>query len=338
MAMKISIKARCTVFCVFVMTATALIATASCYSSDDEPGEKRQPKSAGLDIQSQHDKLKRDLRIQFRNDFSRDDASSGRFDKNWTKLQDGQSRMADGQWLLELLRQPPPGPGEMLLGGFGTTTKYFNPQLTGTNGVEVTIVSFSHEDYDQALDKPGQLVQAWSMTLGSWRGMVGGQEDKQTDRGVQLHFDLLRDDGLYIYLVRGLLPEDYEKYPKDGYSPGSPSMTDEQKRASHIEAAEKGEIFISAPCLCLATRVYRSEQEIDDILGRSRRYGLYLTDDAKSVYWTLDDKVMDKFDITGYFASSPESVRDGAYLSIAGVAGYQQNRWTMDDLEIRVSP
>ena len=74
------------------------------------------------------------------------------------------------------------------------------------------------------------------------------------------------------------------------------------------------------------------------MLGRSRRYGLYLTNDANTVYWTLDDQVMDEVDISGYFSSSHESVRDGACLSIAGVASFQQNRWRMDDLEIRASP
>ncbi|HAA71920.1 MAG TPA: hypothetical protein DCE55_22475, partial [Planctomycetaceae bacterium] len=67
-------------------------------------------------------------------------------------------------------------------------------------------------------------------------------------RGVQLHLDLIRPNGLYVYLVRGLLPEDSEKYPKDGYSPGGPPG---DPRVSHEEAVEKGEAFISAPCLCL---------------------------------------------------------------------------------------
>ena len=85
------------------------------------------------------------------------------------------------------------------------------------------------------------------------------------------------------------------------------------------------------------TRVYRSQQEIQDKLGRSHRYGLYLKDDANTVYWTLDGQVMDEVDISGYFNSSLESVQDGAFLSVIGVACFQRNSWKMDDLEIRVS-
>jgi hypothetical protein len=247
--------------------------------------------------------------------------------------------MENGYWVMEVLRPPPPGPGDVSMGGFATTERHFNPRLAGTNGVEITVVDFSHEDYDAELDKPGQLVQAWSMTVGSWQGQVGGQTDKQKDRGVQLHFDLLRDDGLYVYLVRGLLPEDFDRYPQDGFGrKESKALSEKELRALHEEAIERGGPYITTPCLALATRVYRSKREIQDMLGRSRRYGLYLTDDANTVYWTLDDQVMDEVDISGYFSSSLDSVREGACLSIAGVACFQRNRWRMDDLEIRVSP
>ena len=97
-------------------------------------------------------------------------------------------------------------------------------------------------------------------------------------------------------------------------------------------------MFISEPAFSLAARVYRTEQEIQEILGRSSRWGLYLTDDANTVYWTLDGQVTDSVDITGYFSSSPESVQDGAFLSVMGVGLFQRNTWKMDDLEIYVSP
>ncbi len=47
---------------------------------------------------------------------------------------------------------------------------------------------------------------------------------------------------------------------------------------------------------------------------------------------------MDTFDITGYFSSSPDSVREGAFLSVVGVALFQRSTWKMDALEIYVSP
>ena len=257
------------------------------------------------------------------------------FNKSWIKLNDGRSRMENGYLLMEVLRNPPPGPGDVSMGGFATSKKHFKRYLTGTNGVEVTVVDFSHEDYDPKLDKPGQLVQAWSMTVGSWQGMVGGQTDKQQDRGVQLHFDFLRDDGLYVYLVRGLLPGDFEKYPQDGFGrKESKKLSSNQLRALHNEVIERGGPYITVPCVALATRVYRSEREIEDMLEQPRRYGLYLRDDANTVYWTLDGKVMDKADTRGYFSSNLDIIRDGAYLSIMGVASYQRNLWKMDELEI----
>ena len=47
---------------------------------------------------------------------------------------------------------------------------------------------------------------------------------------------------------------------------------------------------------------------------------------------------MDSVDITGYFSSSPESVREGDFLSVIGVALFERNTWKMDDLETYVSP
>lgn len=315
------------------LAATA-VAVSGCHNSPDES-----LKGSAVDKQTEHEISKRDLVIQFRDDFNRDDGRSDHFDTSWTGLYDAETWTENGRWVMEVLRPPPPGPGNVSMGGFGTTKRYLNPGLAGTNGVEITVERFSHEEYDPEMDKPGQLVQAWSMTLGSWRGSVGGQTDKQGDRAVQLHFDFLRDDGLYVYLVRGLLPADFDRYPQDGFGRNeSKALSDQELRALHEEAIERGGPYITVPCLALATRVYRSTREIQAMLGRSHRYGLYLTDDANTVYWTLDDQVMDQADIRGYFSSSRESIRDGAFLTIIGVASFQQNRWSMDDLEIRTSP
>ena len=160
------------------------------------------------------------------------------FNRSWDKLNDGNSRTEGGHWLMEVQRNPPPGPGVVSMGGFSTSEKLLNPNLIGTNGVEITVVDFSHEDYDRKLDEPGQLVQAWSMTVGSWQGCVGGQKDEQQDRGVQLHFDLLRNDGLYVYLVRGLLPEDFAKYPQDGFGRAdSKEISDKELWTLHVDTS-----------------------------------------------------------------------------------------------------
>ena len=154
-----------------------------------EPTSDVQPEPTS-DKQPNQEGSKHDLTIQLQDDSDHGDKSAADFEKRWTKLYDGQSKTENGHWVMEVRRPPPPGPGEVVMGGFATTQRHFNPRLAGTNGVEITVVGFSHEDYDPEMDKPGQLVQAWSMTLGSWRGSVGGQTDKQGDRAVQLHFDL----------------------------------------------------------------------------------------------------------------------------------------------------
>ncbi len=319
--------------------AGALVLLAIGLSGCGQESETTEQDLFRIGPQEEHEARKAALALQFRDDFS-----EGAFDMaRWTQLESAGARMEDGQWLMELLRGPPPGPGEVVLGGFGTTERAFNPGLVGTNGVEITLAGFSHEeDYPEEMEEPGQLVHAWSLTVAGWRGLVGGQADDQ--RGVQLHLDLLRDDGLFVYLVRGIVPEDFERYPKDGFgrreSPDGrdQKLTPAELRELHEKEIEHGGIFISVPTLVLAARIYRTEQEIQDLLGRSRRWGLYLTDDDGTVYWTLDDQVMDTIDISGYFDSGRESVQEGAFLTVMGVASYQQNTWRMDDLEVYTSP
>ena len=293
--------------------------------------------------QAEHEQRKANLVLQFSDEFNQEYGPPDHFDlKRWTLLEKGQARTEDGYWLLEILPEPLPGPGEIFFGGLATTERYFNRGLTGTNGVEITLADFTYQgDYPEAPENPGglMLIHAWSLTVGSWQGLVGGQPDKEKDRGVQLHFDLLPPDGLFLYLVRGLVPEDFDKYPRDGFGlPEAKDMGERELRVLHEEAINRGGSYVTVPCLALATRVYRTEQEINEILGRSRRYGLYLSDDANTVYWTLDGEVMDSIDITGYFSSNPESVRDGAFLTVMGVGGFQRNTWRMDDLEIYASP
>ena len=315
---------------------TMAVAVSGCrQDSQSEPAPPR------IGKQQEHEQRKADLVLQFSDDFSQDYGPPDYFDlTRWTKVKTARARTEDGYWLLEVGGAPPLGPGDIDFGGFGTTERSFNPGLARTNGVEITMADLSHErDLPEELEKPGELslVHAWSLTVGNWRGLVGSQAEK--DRGVQLHFDLLRPDGLFVYLVRGLVPEDFDKYPRDGFGrEGSEDLSERELRELHEEAMEEGGAFVTVPCLALAARVYRSEQEIQEILGHSRRWGLYLTDDANTVYWTLDGQVMDSVDIAGYFSSSPESVQDGAFLTVMGVASFQLNTWRMDDLEILVSP
>ena len=327
-----------------VLAAAALVvAGPGCGGPPQEAPVAEEPAAGetaapSLVTQAEHEAAKAKLTVEFSDDFNQAYGPPDQFDlKRWTRLPTARARIRDGHWLLEVERAPPPGPGEAVLGGFGTTGKYFNPGLAGTNGAEVTVGVFSHEDYPEEMNEKGQLVQAWSITLGSWHGFVGAQEDD--DRGIQLHFDLLRDDGLFVYLVRGLRPDDFDKYPRDKFgTEEGRNMTPQELRVAHEAAIATGGPYVTVPCLALATRVYRDPAEIADLLERPRRWGVYLTDDANTVYWTLDGQVMDVLDITGYFSSSPRSVADGALVTIMGVATNQLNVWKMDDLEFRASP
>ncbi len=324
--------------------AAALVAVGpGCGGPSQEAPASEKPAAAetaapSLVTQAEHEAAKAGLTVQFSDDFNQAYGPPDQFDlKRWTRMPTARARIRDGHWLLEVERAPPPGPGEAVLGGFGTTGKYFNPGLAGTNGAEVTVGVFSHEDYPEEMNEKGQLVQAWSITLGSWHGFVGGQEDE--DRGIQLHFDLMRDDGLFVYLVRGLRPDDFDKYPRDKFgTEEGKTMTPQELRVAHEAAIATGGPYVTVPCMALATRVYREPAEIADLLERPRRWGVYLTDDANTVYWTLDGQVMDVLDITGYFSSSPDSVKDGALVSIMGVATNQLNVWKMDDLAFYASP
>lgn len=322
-----------------VLAVAALVVVGTgCEDSPQEEPAAEEPVAPSLVTQAEHEATKAKLTVQFSDDFNQAYGPPDQFDlKRWTRMPTARARIRDGHWLLEVERAPPPGPGEAVLGGFGTTEKYFNPGLAGTNGAEVTVGVFSHEDYPEEMNEKGQLVQAWSITLGSWHGFVGGQEDE--DRGIQLHFDLLRDDGLFVYLVRGLRPDDFDKYPRDKFgTEEGKTMTPQELRVAHEAAIATGGPYVTVPCMALATRVYREPAEIADLLERPRRWGVYLTDDANTVYWTLDGQVMDVLDITGYFSSSPKSVEDGALVSIMGVATNQLNVWKMDDLVFLASP
>ena len=316
------------------LAAAIGLATWFPYESLSVEPESNKDAKAQTTIKVGHTFTPANLDLRLADDFQKDYPAPHHFDftrwKNWK----GDARTRKGQCILA-----PTTLGNLDFSGIATQNMAFNPGLAGTNGVEIDLVGYSSKGDDpEEVENPDEmrLIMAWGLTLGNWHGLMGEQPDKPKDRGVQLHLDLILPNGLYVYLVRGLLPEDLEKYPKDGYTPGAhPGLNAEERRQTHEDAVEKGEVFVSAPCLCLATRLYRTEQQIEDILGHSRRWGLYLTDDANTIYWTLDGKVMDVADISGYFHSSPESVREGAHLTISALA---TDSCTIDDLKIYASP
>ena len=143
-----------------------------------------------------------------------------------------------GRWIddtaggiLRIERSAPsaPGLGEYAYGGCCAELSSFSRDLAGAHGVRFRCGPKEHEAGHAQLDAnwkpggPGDLVEAFSVTIGSFRGAVMGPgADPEGDRGVQLHFDWLQSGGLIFYMVRGALASDSETYPIDAY--GQPSL------------------------------------------------------------------------------------------------------------------
>jgi hypothetical protein len=122
------------------------------------------------------------------------------------------------------------------------------------------------------------------------------------------------------------LPEDAGKHPNDNVWRTPPEEFFERLDKLIEEGA-----YISEPCFVMATRIYRPGAKF---LEKSYRFGLYLSDDAKVAYWTLDGAEIESFDVSEYFASNPEAIKDGLYISILAAGVYQKNAWKMDDLRV----
>ena len=175
------------------------------------------------------------MKLQFSDDFNTSCGPPDHFDMTrWTTWK-GDIRTEDGGGVLMSAE-----PGDIGFAGIITRDKYGNPGLAGSTGVEVTLVEFTDRgDEGAATTGESRLVQGWCLTLGSLRGQLGG--DGKNYRAVQLHFDLILPNGLFLYLVRGLLPEDFDKYPKDGYGPGAPQhLSDAERRDLHEQLVDRG--------------------------------------------------------------------------------------------------
>ena len=270
---------------------------------------------------------------------------------DWIKWA-GDARTEEGHGILEAATSP----GEWGDAGICTREKQFNPGLKGTNGVEVTFAGHTqgtyevtphNQDHPEHIGNPlsGRYIAGMCLTISNYPGPIvpDCEEDGESDddeqvhpdlmssyrasgelrsgrRGVQIHFDWMSKWGLVYYLCRSILPGDYGKYPQW-----------DVRLDSLEEFIGKGQ-YVGGACFVLAAR--HSPGSAENPLAR--RYGLYLTDDGNTASWTLDGTVMDTVDISGYFTSDPEFVKDGAYVSLSG-AGYQPHIWRFDDVEIYAS-
>ena len=276
-----------------------------------------------------------DLILQFSDDFNQEYEAPHRFDMtHWIKWS-GDAWTENGYAMYSTGTTP----GKFGTAGIGTREKYFNPGLRGTNGVEVTFVGYVQlEDAPEPTAEEARMLgiehgivplaplylTGMAVTISNVYGQLALPEEGV--RTVQLHFDVTKNWGLNWWLARSIMLHDAEKRPA-----WYPAWDGRLKTLR--EFLEKGN-FTAAPFFALAGR---HDHPVDMESPFGRRVGLYLTDDGNTIYWTLDGKVMDRVDITGFFSSSPESVKDGAYVTISG-AGYQPHIWKVDDVAIYASP
>ena len=312
--------------------AAVLALGVSCQpdSPSDAPKSKQDP-TAKVTGQEPDGPPPPSLLVQFSDDFNKEHGPPERFDMtHWVKWS-GQARTENGYAAYSTGATP----GQFGVAGISTRAKYFNPGLRGTNGVEVTLVGYLREEGAPAptAEEARMLgiehgivpltplyLTGMTLTISNLYGQVALPEEGV--RSVQLHFDLHENWGMNWWLVRSLLPDDSAKYPAwDG-------------RFKTLRGFLERGPFNAAPFFALAG-THHHPVDIESPFGR--RVGLYLTDDGNTIYWTLDGEEMHRVDITGFFSSSPESVKDGAYVIIAG-AGYQPHEWKIDDVTIYASP
>tara|TARA_Y100000588_G_scaffold388180_1_gene487797 strand:+ start:486 stop:1445 length:960 start_codon:yes stop_codon:yes gene_type:complete len=226
----------------------------------------------------------------------------------------------------------PAGPAVMAYGGLVTKDKQFAPGLQGTSLLEIVLSDYvSDGEYlnkwltyygnpgDVEDPVGGRYEMGWGLAIGSFGGFMTGREEGVKDRAVQLHFDGWSKYGWTSILCRNIVPGDEAKYP--GF---------DSKTETYVA---KPKPFIAQPCVILASG-------LDLKAGRSgsfgHRYGLGLSDNANTVFWTLNGQVMDRVDITGFFGSEPAAMKDGAYASICMGGSYQRNVWRYSEARIYV--
>ena len=267
-----------------------------------------------------------ELAQQFSDHFSRDYGPPDYFDMtHWAKWK-GDAKTENGYGVLYTTAEP----GELSFSGIGTRQLRFNPGLKGTNGLEVTLVDHVPAAGEPVIPAPPEedgskrrirFFTGFSVLISSFYGQIGGEADRSIHRGVQVCFDWIKPWGLDWAVVRTILPEDYEDYAV--WDIREDTLLDYMKMGKHV----------SPPVFALAMSHYEPD-EMESPFGH--RVGLYLTDDANTVHWTLDGVVRDTIDITGYFASYAPCVENGAYVTISGV-GHPPHSWTADDVAIYAS-
>jgi len=251
----------------------------------------------------------------------------------------------DGVGLVEATREDSsPGPAGMTFANFEPKGKFFNPNMKGTNGFEITLTGYSHEEnYPKELDKqiPRQHIMGWAIAI---TGANGGN--------LQFHIDYMGSDGLYCSFVRQpVLSDDWDKYPNDGFAldaaVAAGALSEEKRKEvdkySHLVAEDekawrkaqdvliKRGTFVSYPVVVMSCDII---PDAEKFLSKSHKFGLFITDDGKKAFWTLDDRVMNVSDIEGLFPAAENGEQYGGSVFNHAAGVYQQNIWEIDDVKV----
>lgn len=247
-------------------------------------------------------------------------------------IRQAEARAEGGYAVVKATTTMPAGPAVFAYAGFYTRERQFSPGLSGTNVFEITLADYTPggeflNKYLDAYGAPsdvedpvsGRYIMGACLMIGSFPGLILGKEDAVKDRAVQFGFDWWSKYGFSPWIARNIIPGDEEKYPQ--WDPKKQPM----------DAMSKP--FIARPCLVLAHRKNPTGEGGSPV---GHRYGLGLTDDGNTAFWTLDGRVMDVVNITGHFQSSPDSVKQGACGSVCMAGSYQSNVWKFTSAKIYV--
>jgi len=273
----------------------------------------------------------------------------------WEQLQSYQSEVnhyrmvqEEGGFGIESETTVPEGPAVMSYGVVATRERHGTPGLRGTLVFEVDFVEYTNDGeylnkYMSAIGQPsdhedplfGLYLMGWGITIGNRRGFVGGMEDGDHQRAVQFHFDGYSKWGFGSCMCRQISTQDQQDYPRFTQTELMESTQDcFAGKETYAEWARRVMPYRSmndATVLC--ARHYPLDENGTGspgvIQGCSwgHRYGVMLSDNGNTFAWLLDGKVMDSYDITGYFSSSTDDFCEGVYISIGGGAGFRKNLW-----------
>ena len=248
---------------------------------------------------------------------------------------EGRSCLAgDGICQIHAETTGPPGPGVGAYGGFATQRRFFQPNLRGNGLFEITLADYTnggaHLNRYLAPDGSGSEVEdpdlgvylmGFCLSIGSFRGLVGSETNRERDRIVQIHCDWWSRSGLWFWLNRNALEEDKERYQIWG--------TEKDVAAGYASIRCP---VVTLPGNSVALAIRRNPLGFDR--PANHRWGIGLAADGNRLYWTLDGTTVDTQNITGFFDSSAGCVAEGAYVTVVGGGGYARNTWTVADARI----